>query len=122
MNHRQGVQTWMLPSGILTIQPGKKAFHFYSGNKHDVIGIRVYDKMDMQLPNAGLLRLSDAETGNIKLVDSSNPMVRYNYQQHFFKQTETCTKYFRKAGADLLHVRTDEDYVKVLQKFFLKRK
>ena len=31
-------------------------------------------------------------------------------------------KYFRKAGADLLHVRTDEDYVKVLQKFFLKRK
>ncbi len=92
------------------------------GKKHDVIGIKVYDKMDMQLPNAGLLRLSDAETGNIKLVDSSNPMVRYNYQQHFFKQTETCTKYFRKAGADLLHVRTDEDYVKVLQKFFLKRK
>ena len=92
------------------------------GKKHDVIGIKVYDKMDMQLPDAGLLQLQDAETGKIKLVDSSNPLVRYNYQQHFFQQTETCTKYFRKAGADLLHVRTDEDYVKVLQKFFLKRK
>ena len=92
------------------------------GKKHDVIGIKVYDKMDMQLPDAGLLQLQDAETGKTKLVDSGNPLVRYNYQQHFFKQTETCTKYFRLAGADLLHVRTDEDYVKVLQKFFLKRK
>ena len=92
------------------------------GKKHDVIGIKVYDKMDMQLPDAGLLQLQDAETGKIKLVDSGNSLVRYNYQQHFFQQTETCTKYFRKAGADLLHVRTDEDYVKVLQKFFLKRK
>jgi uncharacterized protein (DUF58 family) len=92
------------------------------GKKHDVIGIKVYDKMDMQLPDAGLLQLQDAETGKIKVIDSSNPSVRYNYQQHFFHQTEICTRYFRKAGADLLHVRTDEDYVKVLQKFFLKRK
>ena len=92
------------------------------GKKHDVIGIKVYDKMDMQLPDAGLLQLEDAETGKIKIIDSSDPVVRYNYQQQFFEQTETCTKYFRKAGADLLHVRTDEDYVKVLQKFFLKRK
>jgi len=92
------------------------------GKKHDVIGIKVYDKMDMQLPDAGLLQLEDAETGKVKVIDSSDPMVRYNYQQHFFQQTESCTKFFRKAGADLLHVRTDEDYVKVLQKFFLKRK
>ncbi len=92
------------------------------GKKHDVIGIKVYDKMDMQLPDAGLLQLQDAESGKIQLVDSSDTLVRHNYQQHFFQQTDICTKYFRKAGADLLHVRTDEDYVKVLQKFFLKRK
>jgi uncharacterized protein (DUF58 family) len=92
------------------------------GNKHDVIGIKVYDKMDLLLPDAGLLQLEDAETGEIKWVDSSNELVRYNYQQLFFNQTDTCKKYFLKAGADLLHVRTDEDYVKVLQKFFLKRK
>ena len=92
------------------------------GNKHDVIGIKVYDKMDMQLPDAGLLQLEDAETGKIKWVDSSSELVRYNYQQLFFNHTDTCKKYFLKAGADLLHIRTDEDYVKVLQKFFLKRK
>jgi hypothetical protein len=92
------------------------------GKKHDVIGLKVYDKMDMQLPDAGLLQLEDSETGRIKWVDSSNELVSYNYQQHFFKQTEICKRYFIKAGADLLHVRTDEDYVKILQKFFLKRK
>ena len=92
------------------------------GKKHDVIGIKVYDKMDMQLPQAGLLQLKDAETNNVKWIDSDDAMVRHNYSQYFFAQTDICTKYFRQAGADLLHVKTDDDYVKILQKFFLKRK
>ncbi len=90
------------------------------GNKHDVIGIRVYDKMDMQLPEAGLIQVEDAETGGSKWVDSSNAMVRYNYQQHFMQQSETCKTFFRKAGAELVDVRTDDDYVKILQQFFIK--
>ncbi|MDB5201586.1 MAG: hypothetical protein JWQ27_995 [Ferruginibacter sp.] len=92
------------------------------GKKHDVIGLKVYDRMDMQLPDAGLLQLEDAETGQVKWVDSGSAMVRHNYQQYFFKRTEETKSYFRKAGADLLHIRTDEDYVKILQQFFLKRK
>ncbi len=91
------------------------------GNKHDVIGIRVYDKMDMQLPDAGLLQVQEAESDTGKWIDSSNALVRYNYQQHFLEQSETCKTYFRKAGAELLHVRTDDDYVKILQQFFIKR-
>ncbi len=92
------------------------------GKKHDVIGLKVYDKMDMQLPEAGILQLRDAETGKEQWIDSSNAMVRYNYQQHFFKQSEDTKVFFRKAGADLLHIRTDNDYVKILQQFFLNRK
>jgi len=91
------------------------------GNKHDVIGIRVYDKMDMQLPDAGLIQVQDAESEQTKWIDSSNAMVRYNYQQHFMQQSELSKNYFRKAGAELLHVRTDDDYVKILQQFFIKR-
>ena len=91
------------------------------GNKHDVIGIRVYDKMDMQLPDAGLMQVQDAETTKSKWIDSSNELVRYNYQQHCMEQSELSKNYFRKAGAELLHVRTDDDYVKILQKFFIKR-
>lgn len=91
------------------------------GNKHDVIGIRVYDKLDRQLPDAGLLQVQDAETGKLKWIDSSSALTRYNYHQHFMEQSESCKQYFRKAGAELLHVRTDEDYIKILQQFFIKR-
>lgn len=91
------------------------------GGRHDVIGLRIYDKMDMQLPDAGLLQVQDLETGKKKWVDSSDKTVQYNYHQHFLKQSDLCKNYFKKAGADLLHIRTDEDYVKVLQQFFIKR-
>jgi uncharacterized protein (DUF58 family) len=91
------------------------------GGRHDVIGVRIYDKMDMELPDAGLLQLEDLETGKTKWIDSSDKMVQYNYRNLFMQQSELCKNYFRKAGADLLHIRTDEDYVKVLQQFFIKR-
>ena len=42
-------------------------------------------------------------------------------KKNFFAQTEYCSRTFKKSGSDLLHVRTDEDYVKVLQKFFISR-
>jgi uncharacterized protein (DUF58 family) len=89
--------------------------------RHDVIGLRIYDKMDMLLPDAGLLQVQDLETGKTKWIDSSDKMVQYNYNKRFLEQSELSKNYFRKAGADLLHIRTDEDYVKVLQQFFIKR-
>ena len=92
-----------------------------AAKKHDVTGIKIYDKMDMQLPNAGLLQVRDAENGTSRWVDSSNSFVRYSYEQEFFRVTEYATQHFKKAGLDLLHVRTGEDYVKILQRFFLSR-
>jgi uncharacterized protein (DUF58 family) len=92
-----------------------------AGKKHDMIGIRVYDKMDMQLPAIGLIEAEDSETGNRTWVDTNDYLVRTNYQQHFFNQTEQCKSIFLKAGCDLLHLRTDEDYVKILQRFFVGR-
>lgn len=92
-----------------------------AGKKHDVIGIKVYDRMDQQLPDAGLIVAEDAERGKTKWIDSSNSFVRYNYEKEFFRVTEYCTQTFKKAGCDLLHVKTGEDYVRVLQRFFLSR-
>jgi len=91
------------------------------GGRHDVIGVRMYDRMDMYLPDAGLVQIEDLETGSKKWVDSSDKLAQYNYHQRFLKQTELCKNYFKKAGADLLHIRTGDDYVKVLQQFFIKR-
>jgi len=92
-----------------------------AAKKHDIIGIKLYDKMDMELPDAGLLQVKDGETGTTKWVDSSSEFVRYRYQQEFFKMTEYSTTVFKKAGSDLLHVKTGDDYVKVLQRFFMSR-
>lgn len=91
-------------------------------SRHDVIGLKIYDKMDLQLPDVGLLEVEDLETGQTQCLDTSDPMVRHNYQQNFLQQSERCKQIFKKSGADLLHLRTDEDYVKVLQQFFLRRK
>jgi uncharacterized protein (DUF58 family) len=92
-----------------------------AANKHDIVGIKIYDRMDRQLPPVGLLRVEDAETGKQKWVDTYSRFVRHEYEREFFRITDYCIEMFKKAGADLLHVRTDEDYVKVLQRFFISR-
>lgn len=92
-----------------------------AGKRHDLIGIKVYDKMDMQLPDIGLIQVRDPETDKARWLDTSDSMTRSNYEQTFFQHTEWCKNAFLRAGSDLLHVRTDEDYVKILQKFFIGR-
>jgi len=92
-----------------------------AGKKHDLIGIKVYDRMDMHLPQIGMIEAEDSETGGRYWVDTDDYLVRTNYQQYFFEQTEQCKSIFQKAGCDLLHLRTDEDYVKILQRFFVGR-
>jgi uncharacterized protein (DUF58 family) len=92
-----------------------------AGKKHDLIGMKLYDKMDQLLPDAGMLQVKDAESGATKWIDSSNRFVRYSYEQEFFRVTQYSTQTFKKAGCDLLHIRSDEDYVKILQRFFLSR-
>jgi uncharacterized protein (DUF58 family) len=92
-----------------------------AGRKHDVVGIKVYDKMDMRLPDIGLLEVEDAETGDNAWVDTSDVSVREQYQSAFFQHTEYCKTVFLKSGCDLLHIATNEDYVKVLKKFFIGR-
>lgn len=92
-----------------------------AAKKHDVIGIKIYDPADKQLPVAGMLKIQDTETGETKWVDSGNRFVRYSFEQEFFRVTDYAVQCFKKAGSDLLHIQTGDDYVRVLQKFFLSR-
>ena len=92
-----------------------------ASKKHDIIGIKLYDKMDKELPRAGLMQVEDLETGQRKWVHTDDPFVRHSYEKEFFRVTEYSTQAFKKAGSDLLHVRTGEDYVRILQRFFLSR-
>ncbi len=93
-----------------------------AGAKHDVIGIKVYDQMDMKLPKIGLVQVEDAETGKMTWIDTDDHTVQYNYTTQFNAAEEACRNSFRRAGADLLYMRTDDDFVPILQRFFMKRK
>ncbi|MBD0332855.1 MAG: DUF58 domain-containing protein, partial [Chitinophagaceae bacterium] len=92
-----------------------------AGKKHDVIGIKLYDQTDRKLPAVGMLRIVDAESGKQKWVDTNSKLVRHYHEEEFFRVTAYADEVFKKAGCDLLHIRTDEDYVKVLQRFFISR-
>jgi uncharacterized protein (DUF58 family) len=92
-----------------------------AAKKHDVIGIQVYDKNDFVLPDIGLIQVQDAETGNSVWLDSGDVSTKYYYEQQFATIQNDAKQVFRTAGADLLQIATGEDYVKILQQFFIKR-
>jgi hypothetical protein len=78
--------------------------------------------MDSQLPDIGMIKVQDLETGKAQWLNTSDAMVRYNYHQNFMNQSALTNTIFKKAGAQLLQIRTEQDYVKILQQFFQKRK
>ncbi|MBS1772874.1 MAG: DUF58 domain-containing protein [Bacteroidetes bacterium] len=92
-----------------------------AARKHDLVGIQVYDKMDGDMPQVGLIQLMDAESGNLKWIDTDDKTVRMQYSQGFAQHKKYCVQSFRKSGAALLDIRTDLDYVKELQTFFKAR-
>lgn len=92
-----------------------------AAKKHDVIGLKVYDSLDENLPNIGLVEVEDIETGQTKLLDTNDTMIRYAYHQQFLQIQTDAEKAFTTAGADLIQISTTQDYVKLLKQFFLKR-
>jgi uncharacterized protein (DUF58 family) len=92
-----------------------------AARRHDIIGIQVFDKRDIDLPKIGLLRLQDAETGETILLNTRDGLTQYEYNRQFKKIQEDARQHFRLAGADLIQLATGADYVKALQEFFMKR-
>lgn len=92
-----------------------------AARRHDLVGIQVYDQHDRELPDAGLVQVMDAETKKTAWLDTSDRSVRANYVHRFDQHKKYCKQAFVKSGASLLSMRTNDDYVKVLQGFFLSR-
>ena len=91
------------------------------GNKHDVTGIRVYDRRDEEIPNLGMLPVLDAESGKRFLVNTMSKKVRTNYKSNYLASVDYYEKSFSKSGAGTISTRVDESYVKKLLGYF-KRK
>lgn len=92
-----------------------------AAKRHDVIGVQVYDPRDEQLPKVGLIQLRDAETGKLVVLNTNDAYSQYKYHQQFKKILDDAKVSFRKAGADLIQLSTGQDYVKLLQQFFIRR-
>ncbi len=89
--------------------------------RHDCIGIHCWDVLERDLPDVGILRVADAETDQQVWVDTTSVKLRRQYRQRFDDHLAQTTALFRRAGADLLSLRTDEPYVQALLKFFAER-
>jgi uncharacterized protein (DUF58 family) len=92
-----------------------------ANRKHDVVAIRVYDKRMEELPDVGLMRLTDAESGQEMYVDTSSAAVRKAHRQWFEDNTARIQDCLTRSSVDSVSVRTDQDYVKALMGLFAKR-
>ena len=89
--------------------------------RHDCIGLHCWDPRERELPDVGLLRVADAETGAIKWIDTSDSVFRRRYTQRFDELVGRTDELFRRAGADFVSVPTTESYVQALLSFFAQR-
>ena len=89
-----------------------------ASRKHDLSAIQIYDRRDAELPNVGLLKVSDAETGKRIWADTALRSTREAYARAWLKQQDTLETVFQKTGINHVSLRTDEDYVKALMRLF----
>ena len=98
----------------------KQTLKITSG-KHDVTGIRIYDKSEESIPNLGMVQMQDAETGEYMLVNTASKTVRRNYSKFYHDKVAYFKDSFAKSGAGSLDCRVDESYVKKLLGYFKRR-
>ncbi len=89
--------------------------------RHDCVGLHCWDERERSMPNLGLIRLSDAETGRTGWVDTTDPDWRRQYTAGFLEKLAETRGIFQQAGADLLSLPTHQPYVQTLLHFFEQR-
>ena len=92
-----------------------------ANRKHDVVAIQVYDRRLADLPDVGLLKIKDAESGEEMYIDTSSRKVREAHREWWRAQSEKLSDTFKKSRVDSVSVRTDQDYVKALMNLFTQR-
>ncbi|TBV25101.1 DUF58 domain-containing protein [Meridianimaribacter sp. CL38] len=98
----------------------KQTLKIASG-RHDVTGIRVYDKREEDIPNIGMVQMQDEESGELMLVNTQSKTVRRNYSKYYKERVDYYKDSFTKSGAGTIDCRVDESYVKKLLGYFKRR-
>lgn len=92
-----------------------------AAKRHDIIGVHIFDEREKSLPDVGLLHVEDAETGQKRLIDTSDANIRSQYASYFESNKERFQKDFALAKSDTISISTEEDYIKAMQVFFKRR-
>ncbi|MGY8950796.1 MAG: DUF58 domain-containing protein [Flavobacteriales bacterium] len=90
-------------------------------NKHDIIALRIHDQREETLPNVGLIKVEDAESGQTRWMDSSNKQVRTNYNNNYREFEKELKQTLQSSGVDHIDIKTGKDYIKPLMSFFKNR-
>ena len=92
-----------------------------ANRKHDIVAIQVYDRRLAELPDVGLMKVRDAETGHEQWIDTSSAKLRNAHHAWWKERQVRLSETFTKSNVDSVSVRTDQDYVKSLLNLFAKR-
>ncbi len=92
-----------------------------ASNKHDIVALKVYDPVERAIPDIGLIKVADSETGEEKWIDTSSRFARQSYEEWWNKHIEQVKNIFKRCGVDSTELRTDLDYVKPLIMLFENR-
>ena len=92
-----------------------------ANRRHDVVAIQVYDQRMTELPNVGLIKMVDAESGEEVYVDTASSAVRRAHREWWDKHQSQLSTMLTHSNVDSVSVRTDENYVKSLMNLFKKR-
>lgn len=92
-----------------------------ASNKHDLVALKIYDPVEKSIPDVGLIKISDAETGAEKWIDTSSSVTRREYEAWWNNHFQIIKYIFKRCGVDSAEISTSEDYVKPLMKLFKTR-
>lgn len=92
-----------------------------ANRKHDVIAIQVYDPRARMLPDVGLIRVRDAETGHEMLIDTSSASLRRAHTRYWMEREAVLRQTFSRSRVDWTAVATDEDFTRALMLLFKQR-
>ena len=92
-----------------------------ANKKHELAAIQVFDERDAKLPDVGLVRMMDMETGLQQWIDTSSAYVRKTYEKGWYARQQKLSSITSKCGVDYISIRTDEDFVKGLLGMFRRR-
>ena len=92
-----------------------------SNKKHDLVGIKINDKSEFELPKMGFVQLYNAETQKTNWVNTNSVNTQMKFREQALEKQKKIEEDFIKAGVDLATISTDEDYIPILMKLFKKR-